>query len=148
MPFIISWKGRLESGRTESRPIIQLDLMPTVLAAAGLRLEPLAMTDGVNLLPYLTGNAGGRPHETLYWRLGGTMAIRKGDWKLVKMSDDGHLRDPAVLSDLSGAELYNLKDDIEERRNLAGARPEKVKYLVAEWQRWNKDLQKPRWPSR
>ena len=82
MPFIISWKGRLESGRTESRPIIQLDLMPTVLAAAGLRLEPLAMTDGVNLLPYLTGNAGGRPHETLYgesaerWRF----ARATGNW--------------------------------------------------------------------
>ena len=76
------------------------------------------------------------------------MAIRKGDWKLVKMSDDGHQQDPAVLSDLSDAELYNLKDDIGETRNLAGARPEKVTELVGDWQRWNKDLQKPRWPSR
>jgi arylsulfatase A-like enzyme len=148
VPFIISWKGRLEPGKTDSQPIIQLDVMPTVLAAAGMRLESRAMIDGVNLLPYLTGNAAGRPHETLYWRLGGTMAIRKGDWKLVKMSDDGHQQDPAVLSDLSGAELYNLKDDIGETRNLAGARPEKVKELVGDWQRWNKDLQKPRWPSR
>ena len=65
-PFIISWKGRLESGKTDSRPIIQLDVMPTVLAAAGMRFESLAMIDGVNLLPYLTGNAAGRPHETLY----------------------------------------------------------------------------------
>ena len=148
VPFIISWKGRLESGKTDSRPIIQLDVMPTVLAAAGIPLGSRPMIDGVNLLPYLTGNASGRPHETLYWRLGGTMAIRKGDWKLVKMSDDGHIQDPAVLSDLSGAELYNLKDDIGETRNLAAARPEKVKELVADWQRWNKDLGQPRWSSR
>ena len=148
VPFIISWKGRLGAGKTDERPIIQLDVMPTVLAAAGIRLESPLIIDGVNLLPYLTGNTSGRPHEALYWRLGGTMAIRKSDWKLVKMSADGHMQDPAVLSDLSGAELYNLKDDIAETRNLAAARPDKVKELAADWQRWNKDLQKPRWPSR
>jgi arylsulfatase A-like enzyme len=148
VPFIISWNGRLKSGKTYSRPIIQLDILPTVLAAAGIRLDSPQTIDGVNLLPYLTGKALGRPHETLYWRLGGTMAIRKGDWKLVKMSDDGHMQDPAVLSDLSGAELYNLKDDVGETRNIAAVRPDKVKELAADWQRWNKDLQRPRWPSR
>ena len=148
VPFIISWNGRLKSGKTYSRPIIQLDILPTVLAAAGIRLDSPQTIDGVNLLPYLTGKALGRPHETLYWRLGGTMAIRKGDWKLVKMSDGGHMQDPAVLSDLSGAELYNLKDDVGETRNIAAVRPDKVKELAADWQRWNKDLQRPRWPSR
>ena len=148
VPFIISWNGRLKSGKTYSRPIIQLDILPTVLAAAGIRLDSPQTIDGVNLLPYLTGKALGRPHEMLYWRLGGTMAIRKGDWKLVKMSDDGHMQDPAVLSDLSGAELYNLKDDVGETRNIAAVRPDKVKELAADWQRWNKDLQRPRWPSR
>ena len=103
-----------------------------MLAAAGIRLESPRMIDGVNLLPYLTSNASGRPHEALYWRLGGATAIRKGDWQLVRMSDDGSIQDPAVLSDVSGAELYNLKDDVGETRNLAAARPEKVKELVAD----------------
>jgi arylsulfatase A-like enzyme len=122
--------------------------MPTVLAAAGIPLESAHSIDGVNLLPYLTGEASGPPHEALYWRLGVTMAIRKGDWKLVKMSADGHMQDPALLSDLSGAVLYNLKDDTAETRSLAAARPDKVEELTADWQRWNRSLQKPRWPSR
>lgn len=148
VPFIISWKGHLGPGKTDSRPIIQLDVLPTVLAAAGIPLESTHSIDGVNLLPYLTGEASGPPHEALYWRLGATMAIRKGDWKLVKMSADGHMQDPALLTDLSGAELYNLKDDIAETRSLAAARPDKVQELTADWQRWNRSLQKPRWPSR
>jgi arylsulfatase A-like enzyme len=102
--------------------------------------------DGVNLLQLLTGKASAAPHEALYWRLGGMMAIRKGDWKLVKMSDDAFQADPAVLADLSGAELYNLKEDIGEKRNLAATHPEKVRELVAAWQQWNKDLARPLWP--
>jgi len=54
VPFIISWKGHLPAGRTDARPIIQLDVLPTALAAAGVEL-PQAKLDGVNLLPYLTG---------------------------------------------------------------------------------------------
>ena len=74
------------------------------------------------------------------------MAIRHGDWKLVKSRTgrfvDG---DPAALSDLTGAELYNLADDIGESKNLASARPEKVKELGDLWQQWNKQLMKPLW---
>jgi arylsulfatase A-like enzyme len=99
--------------------------MPTVLAAAGIPLESAHSIDGVNLLPYLTGEASGPPHEALYWRLGVTM------------------QDPALLSDLSGAVLYNLKDDTAETRSLAAARPDKVEELTADWQRWNRSLQKP-----
>ena len=147
--FIISWKGRLPAGITDTRPIIQLDVLPTALAAAGVA-SPQAKLDGVDLLPYLTGKVRGVPHEVLYWRFGGMMAIRKGDWKLVR-AIDGPLRDtdPAVLSDLSAAELYNLANDIGETKNLAAAQPEKVKELADLWQRWNKELVRPLWgPAR
>ena len=146
VPFVIRWKGHVAEGRTDSRPIIQLDVLPTALAAAGVGVRPEWKLDGVNLLPYLTGNQTGAPHDALYWRLGGTMAVRKGDWKLVK-TREGPLRDtdPAVLSDLSTAELYNLEDDIGETKNLAAARPEKVKELAEVWWQWNKDLVRPLW---
>ena len=144
VPFMIRWSGRLPAGRVESRPIIQLDILPTALAAAGVSAGK--SLDGVDLLPFLTGAAMGTPHETLYWRLGGMMAIRHGDWKLVKSRIgrfvDG---DPAALSDLTGAELYNLADDIGESKNLASAQPEKVKELGDRWQQWNKQLMKPLW---
>jgi len=77
------------------------------------------------------------------------MAIRKGDWKLVK-THEGRLQaaGPAVFDDLSEAELYNLADDIGEQKNLAVARPEKVRELGAVWQQWNKELAKPLWGPR
>jgi arylsulfatase A-like enzyme len=142
--FIIRWKGHLAEGKSDARPIIQLDILPTALAAAGGKQH--SKFDGVNLLPFLTGRKSGPPHEALFWRLGEHMAIRKGDWKLVK-TREGPLQaaDPAVLKDLSSAELYNLADDIAEQKNLAAQRPEKVRELSAAWRRWNKELAKPLW---
>jgi arylsulfatase A-like enzyme len=147
--FIISWKGHLPEGKTDARPIIQLDVMPTALAAAGVKPQPQWRFDGVNLLPFLTDKMSGAPHEALYWRLGQHMAIRKGNWKLVKTTE-GPLKevDPSTFNDLSGAELYNLAKDIGEKKNLAAAHPEKVKELAAAWQRWNKELAKPLWFDR
>ena len=75
------------------------------------------------------------------------MAIRKGDWKLVKTRRDRFLTDPSVLSDLSAAELYNLADDIGETKNLAPTNPAKAKELADQWQRWNRELAKPLWPA-
>ena len=91
------------------------------------------------------GERSGRPHETLYWRTGGMMAIRKGDWKLVRNSDDAYREEPIVLTDLSILELYNLKDDISETKNLASANPKMVKELADEWTLWSKKLAKPGW---
>jgi arylsulfatase A-like enzyme len=146
--FIMRWKGHLDEGKVETRPIIQLDVLPTALAAAGVTPEPSWKLDGVNLLPFLTGKRSEPPHEALYWRLGGMMAIRKGEWKLLKTSD-GQFRDtdPAALKDLSGAGLYNLAHDIGETTDLAAANPEKVRELSRDWQQWNATLAKPLWPA-
>jgi arylsulfatase A-like enzyme len=143
--FAMSWKGHLDAGRVDDRPIIQLDVLPTALAAAGVTANASEF-DGVNLLPYVTQQARGEPHDALYWRLGGMMAIRRGEWKLVKTREGPLIDvDPSVLSDLSEAGLYNLSEDIGETRNLAAQRPEKVKELGAAWQQWNRGLAKPLW---
>ena len=77
------------------------------------------------------------------------MAIRKGDWKLVK-TRDGPLVDvdPSALRDLSEAGLYNLVEDIGETRNRAAERPDKVKELTDSWQQWNRQLARPSWEPR
>ena len=148
VPFIIRWKGHLAEGRVDDRPVIQLDVLPTALAAAGVT-APREQLDGVNLFPYLTDSLAASPHQALYWRLGGMMAVRKGNWKLVK-TRDGPLVDvdPERLSDLSTAELYNLADDLGETRNLASTHPEVAKELADLWQRWNGQLASPLWPPR
>jgi arylsulfatase A-like enzyme len=68
-------------GRVDSRPIIQLDVLPAALGAAGVEAKPEWKLDRVNLLPYLTGKFQPAPHEALYWRLFAHMAIRKRPWK-------------------------------------------------------------------
>jgi arylsulfatase A-like enzyme len=141
VPFVASWKGRLPAGKTYDHPIIQLDILPTALAAANVEVKPEWKLDGVNLLPYLEGKNSGRPHDTLYWRFGEQMAIRQGDWKLVRY-------DP-VADGANGkatpAKLYNLANDIGETNDLSAKEPEKAKELQTVWQKWNAELVKPLW---
>jgi arylsulfatase A-like enzyme len=136
VPFCVQWKGKIKPGQTYEHPIIQLDILPTVLHAAGARPDaPGKPLDGVDLLPYLTGENSGKPHEVLYWRFGAQWAIRKGDFKLVASSIDG----------VDKVLLYNLQDDVGETKDLAAAMPEKVKELKADWDKWSSEQEKPRW---
>ena len=146
VPYIIQWKGHLPPGKVDDRPVIQLDILPTALAAAGIPLKSEWKLDGVNLLPYLNGKKTESPHEALYWRFGGQIAIRKGDWKLVKAP--GFAAGAAALegkASTQGAELYNLTKDIGEKNNLAAAETEKFKELAADWIKWNAELVEPAW---
>lgn len=146
VPYIIQWKGHLPAGKVDDRPVIQLDILPTALAAAGIPLKSEWKLDGVNLLPYLNGNKTEPPHEALYWRFGGQIAIRKGDWKLVKAP--GLTAGAAALegkASTEGAELYNLTKDIGEKNNLAATATEKFKELAADWNKWNAELVEPAW---
>jgi hypothetical protein len=146
VPFIMRWKGRLPEGTTYTQPIIQLDIFPTALAAAGVAVQPDWKLDGVNLLPFLTGAAGGAPHEALYWRLGATMAVRKGPWKLLKWTPGAANRDPSTLT-LAGAQLFHLSQDIGESTDLSAQNPDRVRELTDTWQRWAGQLMPPLWPA-
>ncbi len=138
VPFMIQWKGRLPAGRTYDPPVIQLDLLPTFVAAAGAAVDPAWKLDGANLLPFLTGANTGRPHETLTWRFGQQWAIRHGDWKLVASRIDGN----------DQPRLFNLAEDIGEAKDLAASQPEKAKELKAIWDRWNAEQAKALWQPR
>jgi len=126
VPFLAQWKGTWPAGKVYDLPVMNLDVLPTILAAAGGRLEAGAALDGVDLTPYVTGRKPGRPHEVLYWRYGPQWAVRQGDFKLV-VSRGGSGR----------PELYNLAEDIGESRDLAVAQPTKVRELQALWDKWS-----------
>ena len=146
VPFVIRWKGHLPEGKIDSRPIIQLDVLPTALAAAGVTIKPEWRLDGVDLLPFVRGTVRGAPHDALYWRLFRHMAIRKGDWNLVRTMDGPLVvADPPTRADLADAQLFNLSEDIGERNNLASKHPGKVKELLDAWLRWNSELARPLW---
>ena len=123
VPMLVRWPGKIAPGTVSDTPVISTDFFPTFCAAAGVKpnAKPL---DGVNLLPILTG-AGPIQRNALYWHYphyhpGGATphsAVRAGDFKLIEYFEDGRL------------ELYNLKDDLSEKTNLAEKLPEKAKEL-------------------
>jgi arylsulfatase A-like enzyme len=131
VPFIMTWPDRFQGNRVVDTPVSALDILPTGLAAANMPVP--AGLDGVNLLPYLTGETTNPPHKTLHWRVSGGkgFALREGRWKLVK--DIG----------MDQAELYDLDSDIGETKDLAKSKPELLQRLLAEHRAWNETLVQP-----
>lgn len=132
VPYLAQWKGTFPSGLVYEPPVMNLDVVPTIVTAAGGKIDPAWKLDGVDLLPYVTGAKTDRPHETLYWRYGEQWAVRHGDYKLV-VSKGG-----------SGSpELYNLASDIGESNDLAAKEPGKVSQLQKLWDRWSAEQAEP-----
>jgi arylsulfatase A-like enzyme len=133
VPMLMRWPGHLPAGTTYDRPVSALDILPTALAAIEARETTYPENlDGVNLLPYLSGEKDGRPHETLFWRRGVAAAIRKGPWKLIRI--DGK---PVAL--------VNIEEDPRERSNRLTDRPELVKGLLGDLKQWESELSSPKW---
>ncbi len=131
-PFIVRWPGVTRPGSICAVPVMGIDIHPTLREIAG---GGSGKVDGVSLVPLLRG--GGRlERDTLYWHYphyhpGGATpysAIRAGDLRLVEFQEDGRV------------ELYDLKEDPEESRDLAGAMPEKARELRARLERWRRDV--------
>ncbi len=127
IPFLMQWKQELPQGITYDRPIISLDLFPTFAAAARRPVEKKNL-DGVNLLPYLKGEKEESPHEALFWSFRAKMAYREGDWKIVQ---DGGSR---------LVELYKLAEDLKESENLAESHPQRLKEMLAAWEKMREEL--------
>jgi arylsulfatase A-like enzyme len=123
----VSWPAKIKPGKYD-QPVIALDFLPTSLAAAeSADLTPKNL-DGVNLLPFLSGEKSNAPHDSLFWRTGGPgghNAVRRGNMKLVRHGK-------------AEPELYDLAADIGESKNLAAEKPEVVKELVSAIAEWEK----------
>ena len=129
--WMAAWKGHIPAGRVSDEPVIQLDVLPTALAAAGATISvPL---DGVNLLPLLEGKSDKLAPRELYFRFGVQHAVRQGDWKLVKAGKD---MQPM---------LVNLATDPGEQTDLSAKEPEKAQALQKLFDQWNATMQAPRW---
>jgi arylsulfatase A-like enzyme len=84
LPFVVQSKARFPAGTVYDRPVMQLDISPTALTAAGVAIQLGWGVDGVDLLPFLTRQYAAPPHETLVGRQGCMMAICLGDGMLVR----------------------------------------------------------------
>jgi len=132
VPYLVQWKGTYPEGTVYDKPVMNLDVLPTCLAATGATIDLAWKLDGVDLTPYLTGKKNASPHETMFWRYGEQWAVRHGDWKLV-VSKGG-----------SGKpELYNLAKDIGESIDLASNDAAKVTELQKIYDSWNAEQAEP-----
>lgn len=133
VPFIVSWPGTIKPGRYD-KPVTAFDFIPTFLAAAGATLAK--PTDGINLLPYLTGEKGGRPHEHLFWHFSNVAAVREHDLMLIRTREE----DGAV----HGITLFDLAADPGQTKDLHRECPADTERLVARLDQWEKELPAPR----
>ncbi len=135
-PFFVRFPGRVAPGTRNASPVAHIDVLPTVLAAAGAALPTDRPIDGVNLLPFLDGSAPtAQPHEALFWRSGYYQAVRAGDWKL-QVSDNP-----------KKAWLFDLGADPTEQVNLAEEHPEKLAELRALLAEHNAKQAAPLYPA-
>lgn len=128
VPFLVAWPDRIPGGQTYAHPVSALDVAATAVGAARIDAPPGEL-DGVNLLPFLTGERTGAPHDSLHWRWMAQSAIREGDWKLLRGGEREY--------------LYNLSNDLEEKRDLAAGHPDIATRLREKLSSWCAELDPP-----
>jgi len=132
-PLIVRWPGVVKPGTTSDEVVISIDFFPTILEMAGLAPDPdpRHALDGISFAAVLK-QTGRLTREAVYWHYphyhpGGATPgsiIRAGQWKLIEYFEDGRV------------ELYNLREDLGEIKDLAAAMPEKTQELrkkLADW---------------
>lgn len=126
-PWLAYWKGVIPAGQVYEKPVISLDIAATANALAGLPIDP--QLDGVNLLPFFTGQNKGAPHPVLHWRWSAESAIREGNWKLIIAGPRSY--------------LFDLGADPSEKHNLITQHPDIAQDLRAKLVTWSGELQPP-----
>jgi arylsulfatase A len=163
VPGIVRWPGNVKAGSESAEPICGVDFLPTACAIAGIAPPKDRALDGTSFLPVLAGEKIERS-TPLYWhfnRAAGApkVAMRVGDWKILATLDkpapprgnnitDEEERDfkEAKLAEFS---LYNLKDDIGEKRDLAASESAKLAEMKALLQKKYDEVrsESPTWPA-
>jgi arylsulfatase A-like enzyme len=133
VPFAAQWPGSIPKGMVYEKPVISLDIFATIAALSGAKTDPARPLDGVNLMPFLTGENRAAPHETIFLRKfdQGAFAVRQGNDKLV------------IPKSGEKAQLYDLESDIGETRDLADGQTARLQEMDKLRREWNARLIDP-----
>jgi len=143
-PFIVRWPGKVQPGSSCDVPAIHVDVFPTLMELVGAKAPANQVLDGESLVPLFRDAGGKLKRDAIYqhfpgylgagagnWRTTPVGLIEVGDWKLMEFFEDGRL------------ELYNLRDDVGEKVNLATKMPEKTKELHDRMVMWREAIKAP-----
>ena len=126
VPFIAYWPGVIKPGRVSDKVFAHWDFLPTACELAGI--APPSGIDGISYVPFLKGDGGGQKkfHDYVYFELHrpDRRGLRKGDWVILQQKVAS-----AASPDDATLFLYNLKDDLGEKKNLARKYPEKFQEM-------------------
>ena len=136
VPFIVRWPGRVRPGSTCDQLVSTVDFLATCADVVGVKLSDNAGEDSVSILPALLGKAQKPLREALvHHSISGKFSIRQGRWKLEFCPGSGGWSSPgdaqATKQGLPKVQLYDMTEDIGERRNQEAEHPEIVKQLTA-----------------
>jgi arylsulfatase A-like enzyme len=137
VPFLVSWPAKLPKGKDFPHPVSSLDVFATAAVLTGAKVPASHQLEGTNILPYLSGEKSGAPHERLFWRTGGgaAWAVREGRYKLLSATNE------------EKEQLFDLEADLSESTDLAASKPEIAARLKAAYGHWNKDNVAPLFQS-
>jgi len=157
VPCIMRWPGKMPAGTVCDEPVMTIDILPTVARLVGAEL-PKHKIDGEDIWPLMSGDPNAKsPHEALYFYWGNNLqAVRSGRWKLhfphnyrtLAGRPGGSRGKPARYSQArTGVALFDLENDIGEKRNVAAKHPEVVNRLTEMAKKFDQELQSNRRPA-
>lgn len=143
VPLLMQWPARLAAGTTFRQPVITFDLTATALAIAQAdaqadALADAAETEGVDVVPFVTGTRSGALHDTLFWRCrtrSNNYGARRGDWKFVHSTEGSE--QPGPNQKPARDMLFDLSRDPGEQHDLAAAEPQKLAELKQRYESWS-----------
>ncbi len=135
VPCIVKWPGKIPADSTSDEFLTSLEIVPTLCAATGAEPPKGVALDGFDMLPVLQGKKRS-PRTEMFWQRKLDKGARVGHWKWVESS--------------RGGGLFDLRDDIGERRDLSEEKPEVLKEVQARFASWKMQMQaaEPRGPFR
>ncbi len=134
VPFAFRWTGKVPAGIDFHHPVSSMDMLGTMAGLTGVEITRDRPLDGVNLIPFLTGEKSGPPHEVLFWQMFDKdhAVIRSGNDKYIDLDKEDK------------TELYDLSNDKEEKNDLVDRQAEKAKKLQSQLDAWTKQLEPAR----
>ena len=146
VPCIMRWPGKIPAGMVCSEVATTMDFLPTLATLTDAEIPANHIIDGKDIWPLMSGQAGAKsPYEAFYYYwLGNLEAVRSGQWKLQLPRQEKFLwrfkGQPENQSLWWPAQLYDLKNDIGEKNNVAEQHPEIVRRLLAAAEQFDKEL--------